>query len=680
MKWLSALFIAGTFTHTAVHAEANLSNWRNFSGGAVIAETTGVAPGHKAQIGIKIKTSPEWHTYWVNPGDSGEPLSLKIETKPASVVVTEVKFPTPERIETESLVSFAYSNEVLFPIEFSVPKLARVGSTVHFKIDAQWLICQKVCIPAVERLEITLPIEKLEDIKPSEDFRLFQRVQEALPVPTLDGVEAIETEETVRLKFPQWSNNYEFVDFMPYRGAGLKNIKPTVLKKDPLELEFQRSKVKKANIGLGLLIMRTPDTNIMNAWTWGNSGWTLIPAAKNLAKDVWWILISAFIGGLILNSMPCVFPILSMKLLSLVKLTQSSHGHVVKQNLAYTFGVIISFLSIGLMILGLRHSGQLVGWGFQLQSPVFVSVLVWLFVVLALQLVGLFEFDFLDLNMGHKLTKKQGWTGSFFTGVLAVIVASPCTAPFMGVAIGFALVAQWWILMAIFFMLGLGLAFPYLVFSLFPPVVRFLPKPGPWMKLFKEIMAIPLVLTAAWLLWLVGQLGGMLVVAAVLIGCAVLCFAVWQSRSRKSRTRKTGWTIAAVVLVICSVWIYRQDGSQIKVADGIWREFRPGIEDKFKGEIVFIDFTADWCLACKVNEKVVLETDEIQKFFRDHKVVLIKGDWTQRNPEITKFLRKHERAGVPFYILFSPQFPDGKILAEVLSKDIVKNAILGKAD
>jgi thiol:disulfide interchange protein len=373
--------------------------------------------------------------------------------------------------------------------------------------------------------------------------------------------------------------------------------------------------------------------------------------------------LSAFVGGLILNLMPCVFPILSIKLLSLMKLGKAHEKEVRQQNIAYVLGVLISFITIALLLSLLRSAGHLVGWGFQLQSPLFLVLLSWLFFALALNLLGVFEIDFFDAGWGGQLTRQGGSLGSFFTGVLAVVVASPCTAPFMGVALGFGLAQPTSVLISIFFLLGLGLAFPYLLFVIFPGIANHMPKPGRWMQTLKQVMAVPLLLTTIWLLWVLGQVRGINGVAAVLVGCVALGFALFLKRRAWS-------VIAAVVMTAGSIFIYQS--AAIAVSDSqsseLWKPYSDARLSELKGKNVFVNMTADWCLTCKVNERLVFDDAEVRALMQAKNVIWLKGDWTQRNEEITRFLNRYDRVGVPFYVLYSLSNPGGTPLPEVLTK------------
>jgi thiol:disulfide interchange protein DsbD len=370
--------------------------------------------------------------------------------------------------------------------------------------------------------------------------------------------------------------------------------------------------------------------------------------------------------------MPCVFPILSIKLLSVVKQSGAELNKVRAQNFSYTAGVLASFLLIGLSLSALRSAGQFVGWGFQLQSPYFVLLSCWLFFILALQLFGLYEFTWIDGNVGGKLARQGGNAGAFFTGVLAVIVASPCTAPFMGAALGFAVSQSTEVLVAIFLLMGLGLASPYLLFGIFPSWSRVLPRPGAWMQTFKVIMGIPLIFTCVWLLWLLTNLKGVPGLTLALIGLALWFFIFWF----KSQRQMIPILLSGLLVVIGVVTIYRLPDAPMSVSDSssglAWEPFQENSVAWNGGAPLFIDFTADWCLTCKVNERLVFDREEVIDLLQSNHVRLVKADWTRQDAAITRFLGKYQRIGVPFYIVFGPGAPDGKILPEVLTPENFK--------
>ncbi|MBX3021424.1 MAG: thioredoxin family protein [Bdellovibrionales bacterium] len=648
-------------------AEKDFSSWRKFSQGELISETTALTPGATATVGLRIRLAPKWHTYWVNPGDSGTAIRLNFDNSHGLRVV-RVMMPIPKRFETGPLISFGYDKEVIIPIELDVDKDAKIGDTAHIQVDAEWLVCEDVCIPAIDTLKLDVPIGRLEDVKPTDHFNAFQKVRARVPQVRASAPQYIADGENMALMVKDWPADRDFAEFFPFKNSGVTNEAPVVsTSAEGLLLKLHKANVPQAKADrTGVLVMRNKSGQV-EAWQFGDSGWSFEQSKpKASLADLWWMLLSAFVGGLILNLMPCVFPILSIKLLSLLKLAEKHPDEVRSNNFAYVAGVLVSFVLIALLLSGLRSAGTLVGWGFQLQSPVFLSLLSWLFFVLALNLLGLFELDIFDAGFGQKLTRLGGLPGSFFTGVLAVVVASPCTAPFMGVALGFGLSQPTYVLFAVFACLGLGLAFPYLVFAIFPSWIRILPKPGMWMMRLKQAMAFPLLLTLVWLLWVLGQVRGPNAVAFVLAGCVTLGFAFWLSAWR----RLIAALIAAITVVGGLTYIYRAERRAVSVDAGpdIWQPYSPALLESLRGKNVFVNMTADWCLTCKVNERLVFSDPEVVGLFEKKNIVLIKGDWTQRNEEITLFLNRYERVGVPFYVLYSPQHPNGQVLPEVLTK------------
>lgn len=675
----SLILMAAAFASAMAFADKDLSSWRKYSQAELISETTSLIPGSSATVGLRVRLAPKWHTYWVNPGDSGAALRLVFNNSP-EVKVVRVLHPYPKRFETGPLISFGYANEVLFPIELQVSENARKGDVLRIEIEAEWLVCEDVCIPAVDTLHLDMPVGALDEVVPTDHFKYFQRVRGMVPRQSPSAARYVENEGNLELNLSDVGADRDFVDFFTFKNSGATNEAPVVKSKDGvLNLVFHKANVPQAKPDrIGMLITRRKAGGQIEAVQYGDSGWKFDEKgggqAGGGAQGLLWMLVSAFLGGLILNLMPCVFPILSMKLLSLLKLSEAHPGEVRANNAAYVAGVLVSFIGVALLLWGLRSAGQLVGWGFQLQSPVFLSLLSWLFFALSLNLLGLFEIDFINSGFGQRLTYLGGLSGSFFTGVLAVVVASPCTAPFMGVALGFGISQPLPILIAIFTALGLGLAFPYIVFTIFPRAIRIMPRPGMWMVRVKQAMAFPLLLTLVWLLWVLGQVRGPNAVALVLAGCVTLGFALWLSAWRQ----KVAIAVAALTLAGGLVYIYRSEVRAAHVQQGpdVWQAYSPALLESLKGKPVFVNMTADWCLTCKVNERLVFNDSEIMELLKAKQVNLIKGDWTQRNEDITLFLNRYDRVGVPFYVLYSPAHPNGQILPEVLTKSGFKEMIL----
>lgn len=670
------------------------SGWRQHSSAVFVAEEDSVAPGQKITLGFDVRLKDDWHTYWVNPGDSGSAvkLSLKgeVNRRGLDLLTGPIQFPIPERIETGPITSFVYHHEVMFLADVVIPESVKPGDKLDLVLDAEWLVCEDVCIPAIDTYRLSVPIRKADDVRPSGAAEAFTHWRGRLPRMQSGSVSVNrkESEATLALPVPKDFSGYRYVDFFPLRGSQLGHGKPGVKKgaTGAFDLTLVPRPVgeKRADL-VGLLVLESPkDKRQQVGLQWGDPNYgfltresseAAVPAMPSAELPLIWILFSAFIGGLILNLMPCVFPILSIKLFSIVKQAANDVGAVRAQNFAYVAGVLVSFLVAGGSIAALRAAGHWVGWGFQLQSPAFVLLLAWLFFLLSVQLLGYYEIEWLNPNVGHKLTRKEGLAGSFFTGVLAVVVASPCTAPFMGVALGFALAQSISVLLAIFLSLGLGLAFPYLLFGIFPNWARALPKPGAWMQTLKELMAFPLLLTCVWLVWLLAQLKGGLASGLALTGMVGWFFVLWVS----SRSRVVAYIVSALVIASGLLILREFPGSSatttVENGELDWKPFSDNSLARESNETVFLDFTADWCLSCKVNEQLVFSRPEIIELLKKNSVKLVKGDWTKQDANITRFLNNYRRAGVPFYIAFGPGAPEGKIFPEVLTPEIFKREI-----
>jgi len=661
--------IAIWFTLTPAWAAKDFSSWKKYSQGELIAETTAVAPGQPATIGLRITLVDGWHTYWINPGDSGASARFDFTSSPG-IHIEQVMSPYPDRYETGPLISFGYAREVLFPITVQVAPDVQPGQTLNIVLNAEWLVCAEVCIPAVDTYKLALRVAKLEDILPGPQFSLFQVMRARVPQLSSAKVTAQTVGEHVELTLPALNSADEFVDFFPFRSSGLSNEAPHIKNSARgLLLTLNRSETPAgAPDNWGVLVLRR--NGKYEAHQFGDEPLTVTQKTEQSPLQFLWMLLWAFLGGLILNLMPCVFPVLSIKLLSLLKLSRQHQQEVRAQNLAYVVGVLTSFLAIALVLAFLRSAGHFVGWGFQLQSPIFLSLLIWLFFLLSLNLLGVFEIDILNAGFGHRLTRFGGWSGSFFTGVLAVVVASPCTAPFMGVALGFGLSQSLPMLMAVFLSLGFGLAFPYFLFAIFPSWARILPKPGMWMNRVKQVMALPLLLTNLWLLWVLSQVSGEQGAVIALLGCLALGIALWIARGRQRH-----WL--AVIFAILSLagalaYLAREAATaatseQVQTND-LWQPYTEKRLRELKGQRVFINATADWCLTCKVNERLIFSQADVQELLRERNVHLLKADWTQRNEEISKLLDQYNRVGVPFYVFYSSQHPGGLVLPEVLTK------------
>lgn len=392
------------------------------------------------------------------------------------------------------------------------------------------------------------------------------------------------------------------------------------------------------------------------------------PPVRSSATSLYLILLFALLGGIILNLMPCVFPVLSIKALSLTSHHLSPHGRHL-HGLAYTLGVVLSFVAIAGLLIALRQTGEAVGWGFQLQSPVFVGLLAYLFILMGLSFSGLLTLGTGLMNLGHTTTTGYSLQSSFMTGLLATVVASPCTAPFMGAALGFALVQPVWIALSVFMFLGLGMALPLLLLSWWPWLGTRLPRPGPWMVTFKEFLAFPLYLSGAWLLWVLGRQAGSDTVIAMVTGIILILFALWLLKLRKTPFTRLVAMTAVIIALILPWQTYRGSGTQAT-------HWEPYTETRLQqlldqGDAVFVNLTADWCITCLANEKMALSSTRITSAFAEQQITYLKGDWTNYNPEITQLLNLHQRSGVPLYLFYRKGHRQPVILPQLLTESIV---------
>jgi thiol:disulfide interchange protein DsbD len=671
--------------------------------------------GHSAKAGLYFKLEPGWHVYWKNAGDSGEPPRMKW-TLPEGITATPLQFPAPKRLPLGPLMDFGYEDEVLFPFWISAGPSANGNEAVlHAKVD--WLVCREVCIPGKAELETARPIagQLSSAARVEPDAGLYDRLAGRVPPPPPSTFKAgfLPTPTGFRLTVltgqqePQavfFSANPNILDNpAPQKITPIQNGFTLDLKKDAnltgtpaalsgvLELSTGRAyefdippgppvptAQSYARSGIG-----GPDTSApSNSANPANSVTPPAPSTPGLAR----IVGLAFLGGLILNLMPCVFPVLFLKGLALVQSGAEERRRLRMHGLVYTAGILVSFWILVGVLLALRGAGARLGWGFQFQSPVFLSLMAGLLFFLGLSLAGQFEIGLSLTSAGGGLAAKQGYTGSFFTGVLAVIVATPCTAPFMGAAIGYALAQPAAVTLAVFTALALGLAGPYLALTLQPAWTRWLPRPGAWMEVLRQAVSIPIFGTVIWLAWVLANAYGAMVVTALLAGFLLIAIAGWFL----GRWPAKGWstTIAAAILlgfVGLSFFSSRAFASHDRavalsvslVARRHWESWSPTRVNTYlsSGQPVFVDFTASWCLSCQVNERIALTKPEVMKAFADSHVALLKADWTQHDDVITDTLAKLGRSGVPVYALYVPGESTPRLLPEVLTPGIVTEAI-----
>lgn len=639
-----------------------------------------IAPGGTLDVGLVITLEEKWHVYWINAGDSGEAPRITW-TLPRGITAGKMQFPIPSRLPLGPLMDFGYEDEVAFPVKLTADKSLKSGP-IHLDAKVDWLVCREVCIPGKAHLGLNLTVDP-KATSPAQPVGALGEALGLLPKPLGPDIKLTVTggknEFVLDLTTGERTTDAEFYPFDQEQiaNAGDQTVEPLP---NGVRLRVPRApELTKLPAKLHGVIKLDDETayDITAPVTAGEvprrAGSKATPAA---AADLTTAtaLGLAFIGGIILNLMPCVFPVLFLKGLALVQSSNDERSRLRKHGLIYTLGILVSFWIIVAALLALRAGGSEAGWGFQLQSPVFVAVLAIGLFFFSLSLAGQFELGLSLTSVGGGLAQKQGYTGSFFTGVLATIVATPCTAPLMGAAIGFALAQPTLITFAIFTSLALGLAAPYLVLSFQPAWTKLLPRPGAWMETLKQLTAIPLFITVICLAWVYGHLFGTQGVdriAWLLLSLLLVAIAGWALGKWPARWSSA---VAAVLIGVVALFLAVH---QPKDTTLTWQPYSEQTlsQARTEGKPVFIDFTAAWCLSCQVNERLVLRSEEVQREFKDNKVVLIKADWTKYDAEITKELASVGRSGVPTYVIYPIGKGAADVLPELLTKDIVLNAL-----
>ena len=660
--------------------------------------------------GLYFKLEQGWHVYWKNAGDSGEPPRIRW-TMPAGITAGPLEFPPPSRLPLGPLMDFGYENEVLFPFTLTADSSAVTGpTTLHAHVN--WLVCREVCIPGKADLEITRTVTAgpgtSAPVEP--DASLFARLGNNLPqpLPRQDNLGFVSTPAGLRLTvltgqretqasfFPAEQNILENPapqELTPTaKGFTLELKKDAELKQAPTEL----SGVLELSGGRAFQIAAKPGPPAppvplaaANPATSASPVSTASTAstADSAAPGILRIIGLAFLGGIILNLMPCVFPVLFLKGLALVNSGREERHQLRTHGLVYALGILVSFWTLVGVLLGLRAAGARLGWGFQFQSPIFLFLMAGLLFFLGLSLAGQFEIGLTLTSAGGSLAQKRGYSGSFFTGVLAVIVATPCTAPFMGAAIGYALAAPSLVTFAVFTALALGLAAPYVALTLQPAWTRILPRPGAWMEVLRQVVSLPIFGFVIWLAWVIAESYGSTMLAALLAGFLLLAVAGWFL-GRWPAKRWSAVLAGLISLLFVGLGVYSnsvvvpgfQPGQVVtyQLPPGAsWQPWSEAAVQQYQsqGRPVFVDFTAKWCLSCQVNERVALTRPEVMKAFEDAHVALLKADWTQQDPAIAQALQTLGRNGVPAYALYPPGQGSPSLLPEALTPGIVMDAI-----
>ncbi|MEZ4815580.1 MAG: protein-disulfide reductase DsbD family protein [Bdellovibrionota bacterium] len=647
----------------------------------VISSIDTISPETRSfYLALNFDLTPHWHIYWKNTGDSGTPPSVNLIDAPSAVESSSIIWPAPHRIPLEPLMSYGYEGQVVLPLQIQLEK--EFTTPLKLKLRAEWLVCKVECIPENQDFTITLNSNESEML--SGESALIQKALSQVPqiVPGINS-SYIQDKNSFVMRFEsQASGLFENLsEAYFYSSEGLrvthaasqnleiqtpKTLILTIQRdendddtKNQLEGVLELTKADGTRLSLELVAKQTTST----PFSW---------------KTFLISLLFSFLGGLILNLMPCVFPVLFLKLYSLSKNNTLAAAQKKLQAWAYGAGVISSFLLLATLLLLLKKSGIAVGWGFQLQNSSFIFFAFLLFVALALSLLGVYEISGAFTGAGQSLTEKSGTKGSFFTGVLATLVATPCSAPFMGSAVGYALTRQSWEAFPIFFLLGAGLAFPFILLAYIPSLVSWIPKPGQWMDHLKQFFGFTLLGTSLWLLWVLSTQQNIESIFYALTAAFALSIALWSLR--------LGYRPLKYLILFLCAWAMQSsfrstlnENKQNTTSSqkSSWESFNPETLQGYiqNNKAVFIDFTASWCLSCQVNKKLVLNTSEADAFFKENNIVRMRADWTHYDPIITRALSELGRQSVPVYAYYGPGQSKATLLPELLNMNVLKSTI-----
>ena len=650
-----SLLISSFFISSLIFAEPINTGHAEVS----LVKNTQISSNGIVHIGIKMDMQEGWHTYWLNPGDSGGAIDIEWILSDESNV-SDVIYPTPHRIPYPPLMTFGYEDQVIFPVDLAVKDL---NKDIDITANINFLICADVCIPESAVIKTTLNTI-------AEDVNL-SKWRDQVPSILLPNISSV-NENYLELRF-SYNKKIDDIYFFPIE-ENMFIYNPTqdlIREENNWLLKVPLLKGITKNIS-GVLVINDESYIVKT-----DLNKNLLP--QNLSNfgsiTIWQALIFAFIGGLILNIMPCVFPIISLKALSFVSMGGGSSNKVRLHALNFCFGVITSFVAIALAIVFLQKTGSMVGWGFQLQSPPVVALLAILMFIIGLVLL-------MDINIGTSMTRlgavganNTTYLSSFMTGVLAVIVASPCTAPFMGAAIGYALIQPSSITVPIFLSLGIGFSLPYLILATFPKLITKIPKPGEWMNTLKEFFAFPMFATALWLLWVFSIQTSIEILISLLICILIISILFWFAGKVKSKNIYITTFLFGLIIVLIELnFINKENAAKAEIANDIVSVgWDVNTEDKLKkiDQAYLINFTAAWCITCQANDKLALSRPVVKRYLAENNIKYIVADWTNRDDNILKVLKEYGRTGVPLYLYWKPGLEETVILPAILTEDIL---------
>ena len=668
MKWILKACIYSLFAVLPPLTQANQVTAR------VITPVESVVPGETLWFGLSLEIADGWNTYWKNAGSTGLPPTLELSDGQTEIQ-PELLFPAAKTKpfgEDTSLLTYGYMEEVLHPFQVTVPE--SVSGQWSLTGEARWLVCREICIPESQVVSLSLPVVGSErEMRRTPWVQKIDAARAAVPTDfpatvNFAGAQSVWISELTELNVK---------DVMPETaGETLGLVQRVESLNDGVLITFDRV-LNPADFAVGSWVVGLETGSVRIPF----DPLLTVPSAKQQNLSLGLVLLMALAGGLILNLMPCVFPVLSIKALSIAGKASKERREVQRGAWLYTAGILVTMLVLASIMVGLKAGGAQIGWGFQLQTPWFVGLLVYVFVILGLWLYGWVEFGMALSGVGQNLTEGHSGRAEFFTGVLAVVVATPCTAPFMGVAMGYTLTQPWWITLIVFSALGLGLALPMLVFALRPQLASRLPRPGPWMIRLKQFLAFPILATAIWLLWVLVRQTSSDVVAFMLGGLLLLVFGLWLVKGGSRLSRALG--LLAVITSLSAIPSLSQLTSTSSEQAVVEIDSEPYASSALRahvdeGRTVFINMTADWCITCKVTEKRLLTTEAVDQLFESYGVIRMTGDWTRYDPLITEYLNAFDRVGVPLYVVNHPGM-DPIVLSQFPSFEELEKAIKARS-
>ncbi len=657
----------------------------------LLADTNALVPGKPFTVGLLLQMAPGWHTYWKFSGDAGLPTELKWKLPPGWKT-GEIQWPIPlKTIDPGDIETYGYENEVLLMQEITPPPNINTSS-VKLIAEANWLVCEKICIPGGTTLQLDSPVAQTSQPANTDIFARYRRLlPQNWPGANVAGAEWNRVGSDVRLKITsKILAKYPVVDFFPLPEQETIVGHPVIQSRNNNEILFRiplESAPKNLSSMPGLMVFsQRPNGDDRAAWQIITAP-TVSPTRTPHARGIFTFLLFGFLGGIILNLMPCVLPVISLKIFGFIQQAGQSRQKILRSGLAFTIGIFAWFIALALLLIGLKGTGRDVTWGgFQFTNPYFVLALSVMVIVFALNLFGVFEIS-LPQSVTRSLlstSERQDLLGSFFQGVFATVLATPCTAPFLGTALGFAFTQSAAVILAMFVAIAAGMSAPYLLLSAQPAWLRFVPRPGPWMLHVKQFMGFLLLATLLFLLYVLGAQRGL--EGAIWASCflLVISIACWMKGAFAVPTAsafKRGVVLVLMLLLVLGSGVYfigdKFQSTRVASGDlqlrGGWQPFTPDRlqRELEQGRTVFVDFTAAWCLTCKFNEANVLESQDVREAFQRHGIVKLKADWTNGDPAITKLLQQFGRPGVPLYVLYPAKNEEPIVFPELLTKGMV---------